>query len=289
MSSLERIDLHTHSHCSDGTLAPRELVAEALRRQVQMLALTDHDSVAGCDEARAACEAAAAAGAQAPQFIAGVELTCDWRGREIHVVGLDVDARHAALDAHVARLRQLRRERLAAIGQRLDTAGLPGSELAAGILATDTSATRMHLARALVGGGHAADTDQAFERWLKRGRPGHVPAQWPELAAVVHCIREAGGLAVLAHPQRYTLSAGGLRELAAAFKEAGGCAIEVSIAGISPGDSDRLTTLARRFGLAGSVGSDFHAPGVPWRPVGRFAKLPDRIQPIHEELQRRHP
>ena len=289
MTPLERIDLHTHSDRSDGTLAPHMLVAEALRRQVQMLALTDHDTVAGCGEARAACDTAAASGAQAPLFIAGIELTCEWLGREIHVVGLDIDVRDVALTAHIASLQQLRRERLGAIGRRLDAAGLPGSELAGGILASATSATRMHLARALVATGHAADTDQAFERWLKRGRPAHVPAQWPELTAVVQRIRDAGGLAVLAHPQRYTLSAGGLRELAAGFKAAGGGGIEVSIAGIGPADTDRLATLARRFDLAGSVGSDFHAPGIPWRPVGRFAKLPDRIRPIYEELQRRHP
>ncbi len=289
MATPERIDLHTHSDCSDGTLAPRALVAEAIRRQVQILSLTDHDTVAGCDEARAACDAAPGNGLQPPLFIPGIELTCDWRGREIHVVGLDIDAQNAALRTHITGLRQLRRERLAAMGRRLDAAGLPGSPLAAGILGADTSATRMHLARALVSAGHAADTQQAFDRWLKRGRPGHAPARWPELPATVQCIRDAGGLAVLAHPQRYTLSAGGLRELAAAFRDCGGAGIEVSIAGMSPADSSRLAALARRFGLAGSIGSDFHEPGIPWRPVGRFAKLPDGIQPIHDELHRRHP
>jgi len=289
MTTLERIDLHTHSDCSDGTLAPRALAALAIQRQVQMLALTDHDTVDGCDEARAACAAATLGGLQAPLFIPGIELTCDWRGREIHVVGLDLDTQDPALRAHLAQLRQLRRERLATIGRKLDDAGLPGSLLVNDILAADCSATRMHLARALVRGGHAVDTQQAFDRWLQRGRPGHAPAQWPGLPATVQCIHGAGGLAVLAHPQRYTLSAGGLRELVAAFKDCGGAGIEVSIAGMSTGDGDRLASLARRFDLAGSIGSDFHEPGIPWRPVGRFAKLPDGIQPIHEELLRRHP
>jgi predicted metal-dependent phosphoesterase TrpH len=286
--TLERIDLHTHSHCSDGTLTPRELVAAAILRQVQMLALTDHDTVAGCDDARAAC-AAETAGTAAPLFIPGIELTCDWRGREIHVVGLDIDTQHAAIRTRVAQVRQLRRERLAAMGQRLDAAGLPGSALVEEILATDTSATRMHLARALVRAGHATGTEEVFDRWLKRGRPGYAPAQWPELAATVECIVHAGGLAVLAHAQRYQLSAGGLRDLTAQFKDSGGAGIEVSIAGISPGDGDRLASLARRYGLAGSIASDFHEPGIPWRPVGRFAKLPDGIQPIHDQLLRRHP
>jgi len=286
MTTLERIDLHTHSNCSDGTLEPSALVAAAIQRQVQMLALTDHDTVAGCNEARAAC---AAAGTAAPRFIPGIELSCDWLGREIHVVGLDIDMQHEALQAHVGLLQRLRRERVAAMGHRLDAAGLPGSVLAQEILAQEGSATRMHLARALVREGHVEDTQAAFDRWLKRGRPGYVPAQWPDLAATVQCIRQAGGLAVLAHAQRYQLSAGGLRELAARFRDSGGAGIEVSIAGISPGDTDRLAALARRFGLAGSIASDFHEPGIPWRPVGRFAKLPDGIQPIHEELLRRNP
>lgn len=286
MATLERLDLHTHSHCSDGTLAPAALVAAAVQRQVQMLALTDHDTVAGCEEARAAC---AAAGDAAPLFIAGIELTCEWQGREIHVVGLDIDARHEVLRDQVARVRQLRRERLAAMGRRLDAAGLPGSALVAETLDSGTSATRMHLARALVRDGHVADAEAAFDRWLKRGRPGYAPAHWPSLPDTVDCIRRAGGLAVLAHAQRYPLSAGGLRELTSSFKEAGGAGIEISIAGISPGDQDRLASLARRYLLAGSVASDFHEPGIPWRPVGRFAKLPDGIEPIHDELLRRHP
>lgn len=286
MPTLERIDLHTHSHCSDGTLAPSALVAAAMARQVQMLALTDHDTVAGCDEARAAC---AAGGPAAPLFIPGIELTCDWQGREIHVVGLDIDTRHPVLQSQIALVQALRAARLATMGRRLDAAGVPGSELVQSILGTDTSATRMHLARALVRDGHARDTEEAFDRWLRRGRPGYAPAEWPTLAATVACIRAAGGLAVLAHAQRYPFSGGGLRTLAEAFRDCGGAGIEVSIAGISPGDGDRLASLARRHGLAGSIASDFHEPGIPWRPVGRFVKLPDGIQPIHDELLRRHP
>ncbi len=285
MTTPERIDLHTHSLCSDGTLTPSELVAAAALRAVRVLALTDHDTVDGCEEARAASTAAGSAG---PLFIDGVELTCDWRGREIHVVGLDIDPRHEALQAQLTSVRQLRETRLVAMGQRLDAAGLPGSALVDQILAESVSATRMHLARALVRSGQAKNTEDAFERWLRRGRPGYAPAQWPELAATVECIIRAGGLAVLAHAQRYQLSAGGLRELTARFKDCGGAGIEVSIAGISPGDSDRLASLARRYGLAGSIASDFHEPGIPWRPVGRFDKLPDGIEPIHEELLRRH-
>lgn len=273
----QRIDLHTHSNCSDGVLAPAVLVALAAARQVELLALTDHDSAVGCDEARAACEA------HGIRFVPGAELTCLWRDREIHVVGLNLDRAHPPFIAHCAAVLELRRQRITAMAQRLSRAGLPGGALAAEALAA-AAPTRAHLARGLCSRGLAATVQGAFNRWLKRGRPGYVGAQWPELATAVRCIVDAAGVAVLAHPHRYRVSNGVLRELVEDFKAAGGSGLEVSLAGMGPGDADRAAALARRFDLAGSIGSDFHEPGLPWRPLGRFAKLPDRIMPIMARL-----
>jgi predicted metal-dependent phosphoesterase TrpH len=275
---LERIDLHTHSDVSDGTLAPATLVAAAAARHVQWLALTDHDTVAGC------AEAAAAATSLGLRFIPGIELTATWLGREVHIVGLNIDVKATGLLQHCAALLQLRRERLAAIGTRLQAHGLPGVELATAIVATARAPTRMHMARELVARGFAVGTQPAFDRWLNRGCPGYVAAAWPEVAATVACINAAGGIAVLAHAHRYRLSNGGLRELCAAFRAAGGAGIEVSLAGCSPGDTERAAALARRYDLCGSFGSDFHEPGIPWRPLGRMAKLPDGIQPVTARL-----
>jgi len=269
----QRIDLHTHSNCSDGVLAPSALVALAAQRQVDLLALTDHDTAAGCDEARTACET------HGIRFVPGVELSCQWRGREIHIIGLDLDTAHAPFIAHCAAVLALRRQRIGAMAERLSRAGLPGEELAAEALAA-AAPTRAHLARGLCSRGLAASVQAAFDRWLKRGQPGYVAACWPALAIAVHCIVAAGGAAVLAHPHRYPLSNGVLRELLADFKAGGGVALEVSLAGMGAADADRVAALARRFDLAGSIGSDFHEPGLPWRPLGRFAKLPDRITPI---------
>jgi len=268
-----RIDLHTHSDCSDGVLAPAALVALAAQRDVALLALTDHDTTRGCDEARAACEL------HGIRFVPGVELTCLWREREIHVIGLNIDRAHAPFLAHCAAVLELRRARITTMAQRLSHAGLPGESLAAEALASP-SPTRAHLARGLCSRGLVASMQAGFDRWLKRGRPGYVAAHWPDLAAAVQCIVGAGGLAVLAHPHRYRVSNGALRELIGDFKVAGGVGMEVSLAGMGPGDADRAAMLARRFDLAGSIGSDFHEPGLPWRPLGRFAKLPDRIMPI---------
>lgn len=276
-----RIDLHTHSRCSDGTLSPTELVELAAKREVQVLALTDHDTVAGCAEAAAACQR------HGIRFVPGVELTCEWRGREIHVLGLGIRPDNADLAntcGDVARRRVLRLE---AIGERLTRHGLDGAGLVRDVLQECAAPTRMHLARQIVRREITADVSAAFDRWLGRGRPGAVRIEWPSVEATVGGIVAAAGVAVLAHAHRYALSAGALRELCAQFRALGGAGMEVSLAGIGPGDFDRLASLARRHALAGSVGSDFHEPGFPWRPLGRFAKLPDGVTPLLEQLPRR--
>ncbi len=275
---FERIDLHLHSSWSDGVLAPDELVALAVTRSVQLLALTDHDTMAGCEEARAACEAARIS------FLYASELTSLWKGREVHIVGLRLDPAAPALIAHLADVRRRRRERIEGMGLKLSANGLPGAEISAAVLAHPGTPTRLHVARELVQRHFAADEDDAFKRWLGKGQPAAVAAAWPTVAATVAAIGAAGGAAVLAHPHRYKLSAGGLRELCAEFRDAGGEGIEVSLPGMATGDADRTASLARRFGLAGSCGSDFHVPGVPWRPLGRFAKLPEGVVPMTERL-----
>ncbi len=273
------LDLHTHSHHSDGVLSPADLVARAAARGVSLLALTDHDTVTGCDAARVACAAAGI------RFVAGIEMSTQWRGQAIHVVGLGIDPASAALAAQIDDVANRRRERVLAIGERLATRGrIAGREVAAAALEAGGVPTRMHLARALVDFGFADDAQHAFDKWLNRDRPGHVPVVWPELADALPRLARACRAAVLAHPHRYRLSGGALRQLAADFAAAGGAALEVSMAGMSPGDHDRIASLARRCGLEGSVGSDFHDPAVPWNPLGRFAKLPCGIVPVAERL-----
>lgn len=276
--AYERIDLHTHSSCSDGALTPRELVDLAATRQVQLLALTDHDTVAGCADAARACAE------RHIEFLNGSELTALWRGREIHIVGLRLDPASPTLADHLRGVVQQRIERVRAIGVKLTQCGLAGEELVAEVLAQPGTPTRAHLAHLLVARGHAVDVDDAFRRWLARGRRAAVAAHWPGIEVAVAAITGAGGLAVLAHPHRYKVSAGTLAELCREFREAGGQGIEVSLPGMSPNEASRVASLARRFDLAGSCASDFHAPGLPWRPLGRFAKLPEGVVPLTERL-----
>jgi len=273
------VDFHTHSHCSDGVLSPAALVERARTRRVGTLALTDHDTTAGLDEAQAAC------GIAGIRFVPGVELSANWRGQTIHVVGLEIDAGQEALRTHLEAVRARRRQRLAEIGERLEKkARLPGRELAAAA-ADSPSPTRLHLARLLVARGHARDTQEAFDRWLNRDKAGHVPAEWPEFDSVMSVLRDNRSLAVLAHPHRYRLSSGQLRELTGAFAQGGGVALEASMAGMSLNDADRIASLCRKFNLHASMGSDFHDPAVPWNPLGRWLKLAAGLAPVTQLLR----
>jgi predicted metal-dependent phosphoesterase TrpH len=142
----------------------------------------------------------------------------------------------------------------------------------------------LHLARALVARGFARDTQEAFDRWLNRNTPGHVPAEWPSFDSVMAVLRESAAIPVLAHPHRYRLSSGQLRELTAAFAQLGGAALEASMAGMSPNDAERIASLCRRFELHASMGSDFHDPAVPWNPLGRWLKLAAGLEPVTKLL-----
>jgi predicted metal-dependent phosphoesterase TrpH len=276
---LERVDLHTHSAFSDGVLSPRELVARAAARGVGLLALTDHDTLAGCASAEAACLE------HGIGFVPGIELSATWRGQAVHVIGLAADAQCAELTAHAARIVARRRDRIAEIGDRLERrAHVPGIEIALQVLARCAVPTRQHLARALVEGGFMPDVPTAFEKLLGRGCEGHVPAAWPSLEETLAVLRQGCREIVVAHAHRYRLSAGALRNLVSEFAALGGTALEVSLAGMSPSDSDRIGRLARSHALAGSAGSDFHDPSVPWNPLGRWLKLPDGIEPLAERL-----
>jgi predicted metal-dependent phosphoesterase TrpH len=274
MSAPSPVDLHLHSTASDGTLGPAALVAHVAGCGVRLMALTDDDTVDGV------AGAAAAAAAQGVGFVAGVELSASWRGRVIHVLGLAIDPAHPALARGLERGRSVRELRAERIAARLDAAGAPGGRALAAIHAQGSLPTRMHFARALVALGASPDAGAAFQRWLGRGRPGHVAGEWPALAEATAWIGAAGGKAVIAHPMRYTLSAGARRELCAEFAAAGGRGIEVVTGGGGPRDREQAISLAVRCRLEGSVGSDFHDPAVPWNPPGRLAKLPGSVRPV---------
>jgi len=268
------IDLHLHSSASDGKLAPRDLVMHAASQGVRIMALTDHDTTSGLEEARAS------ALEHRVDLVAGVEISASWRGRSIHVLGLCIDPTAAVLQAGLARTRALRNQRAQAIAARLTRRGLPGTDLLESAGVSTEVITRTHFARALVEHGIVPDASEAYARWLGQGRPGHVSANFCPLGEVVEWIRACGGAPVIAHPLRYQLSAGARRSLLAEFKAAGGEAIEVVTGGQSATQVEAATGFALRAGLAASAGSDFHDPAIPWNPPGRLANLPPSLQPV---------
>jgi predicted metal-dependent phosphoesterase TrpH len=267
------IDLHSHSNCSDGALSPTALVERAAAAGVQVLALTDHDTVEGVAEAEAG------AGRSGLVLVPGVEISASWRAQAIHVLGLWIDPAAPALRRSLASQADLRRVRMRRICARLSKLGLPGETLLAQVEAQVGLPTRAHLAHAMTAAGQVGSPAEAFRRYLGHGKVAHVAAGWPPLADVVGWIIAAGGVAAIAHPIRYALSAGARRRMLTDFAAAGGTALEV-VSGGGAQHADACAMLATRFGLQGSIGSDFHDPAVPWNPLGRLSKLPDCVTPV---------
>jgi 3',5'-nucleoside bisphosphate phosphatase len=268
------IDLHTHSNCSDGSLTPAELVELAATAGVEVLALTDHDTVAGLDEAQRS------ATAHGLRLVPGVEISASWRSQAIHVLGLWIDPSTASLRAMLDGQTDLRRARMTKICARLEKLKLPGLKLLAMVEAEAGVPTRAHLAEALVDLGCVASQDAAFRKYLGKGRPAHVATQWPSLESVIGWICAAGGVASLAHPTRYSLSAGARRRLLSDFAAAGGTSLEIVSGGNGAQQVDTCAMLAVHHGLKGSVGSDFHSPQAAWNPLGRSLNLPDCVTPV---------
>ncbi len=263
------IDLHSHSRASDGSHSPGEVVALAARSGIECLALTDHDTVSGLDEANLA------AARHGIELIPGIEISADWESRTVHIVGLGIDPSNRALERTIARAAETRINRARAIAQSLDSAGIPGAfRGASDIAGGESNLTRSHFARFLIAGGHAKDNRQVFKRFMVKGRPGYVPAEWIGLAEAVRIIHQAGGIAVMAHPARYNVTAKRLGRMLSDFKATGGDAMEVSCGAGNAQELQMLSTLADRFGLAASAGSDFHGPDKPWAQLGRLLPLP---------------
>ncbi|MCG6942396.1 MAG: PHP domain-containing protein [Thiohalocapsa sp.] len=267
-------DLHTHSTASDGTLTPTELVSRAAAAGVKMLALTDHDTVAGIAEAQAA------AAPLSLVLVPGVEVSVTWGGRTVHVVGLDLDPDCAALRDGLAGLQEHRVWRAEEIARRLDKAGYTGALEGARRHAAGALIGRTHFARFLAEQGAAADVRSVFKRFLVSGKPGHVQGEWTTLEQAVGWIRAAGGIAVVAHPARYNFTRTKLRRLLGELKECGGRGLEVVSGSHSRDDYFTFARHATELGLLGSAGSDYHGPEQPWIELGRLPALPDGCTPI---------
>lgn len=270
-----RFDLHCHTTASDGVLSPAELVRRAAEKGVEVLAVTDHDTLAGLEEIRQTIAAE-----QLPlRLVSGVEISTGWEHHEIHIVALGVDEQDPGLSAFLAAQQARREARAEEIGRRLEKCQLPGTYEEAKALAGDAAVTRAHFARVLVARGVADNMQKVFKKYLSRGNKGYVPAEWLEMSVAIEAIHGAGGLAVLAHPSRYGLTAKWIKRLLVAFKAAGGDAMEVSLPQQSPQERANLGQWAKEHDLYISVGSDFHFPSN-WTELGRHLWLPKEGTPL---------
>lgn len=260
--TAQNIDLHVHSTASDGTLTPTELVAAVKEAGLCAFALTDHDTVDGIAEARAAAKAASI------ELIPGVELSCDYKGKEVHMVGLYLDETNARLCEHLARFRDNRDNRNQKMYQKLNEEGFAISETALREMFPDAVLTRAHVARFLLEHGYIKSIAEAFEKYIGDGCRCHVPREKITPQEGIKLIHHANGKAVLAHPVLYHMSDERLRELISDCVSCGLDGIEALYSTYQPGDEQYIKRLAKEYGLAISGGSDFHGSNKPHIHLG---------------------
>jgi hypothetical protein len=267
-------DLHSHSTASDGTLSPTELVRLAAASGVGVLALTDHDTTCGLAEAQ---EAAVEVGIT---LINGVEISVTWNRQTVHIVGLNLDPDNDELQRGLDGLLAFRDWRAEEIARRLAKKGIEDALQGALAFSNGRLLSRTHFARFLAQRKICKDERDVFKHYLVKGKPGHVPGQWADLADAVAWITGAGGQAVIAHPARYRMTRGKLRRLISAFAEVGGTAIEVVSGSHNKDEAFLMAGHARDFALRASLGSDFHNPDNAWNTLGRLPPLPDGCTPV---------
>lgn len=269
-------DLHCHSYCSDGELAPAALVARAAARGVRVLALSDHDSLAGVAEAQQAAQSSKLT------LIPAVEISVAYQKLEIHIVGLAVDPHSAVLRDGLAAQQARRWRRAEAIADKLTKDGINDVLAELRQRFPNAAPTRSHFAQLLVERGLVRDQERAFARYLGRKGSSYVAAEWCSLAEGVGWIRAAGGIPVLAHPGRYGLSGSALERLLDAFVAAGGQAMELSYPQLFPKEAQRLARYARERGLWASQGSDFHSSAQTWTDLGKMPPQPPDVIKVWE-------
>ena len=255
-------DLHLHTNFSDGTFTPEELAAHGKRNNLAAMSLTDHDTVEGCARMAAACEA------EGIEFIPGSELTAELRGNELHLLGYGMDVENPKLLTETGRFQQVRQNRIREMVARLNQLNIPLPVEAVFTLANCRSPGRPHVARALVQAGLCGSLDEAFERFLKVGRPAWVPKFKISAREAIALIHQAGGVAVMAHP--------GLNRTDEVIPEM----VAVGLDGLecfhskhSASMANHYQQMAARYGLLVTGGSDCHG-NSKGKPLIGTVKLP---------------
>jgi predicted metal-dependent phosphoesterase TrpH len=269
-------DLHLHSFFSDGTYAPEEIAEHGKRCNLAALSLTDHDTVEGCARMGAAC------GAAGIEFIAGTELTAEHGGNELHLLGYFLDTQNEMLLREIARFQAVRQNRINEMVARLNERGLPLKAEAVFALANCRSPGRPHVARALVQAGLCSSLDEAFERFLKKGRPAWVPKAKMSATEAIDLVHQAGGLAVMAHPGLNRTD-----EIIPALVKAGLDGIECFHTKHTTRLVERYLEIADRHRLLVTGGSDCHGMSKG-QPLIGTVKLPySHVQELKHGVAKR--
>ncbi|HHY86749.1 MAG TPA: PHP domain-containing protein [Verrucomicrobia bacterium] len=268
-------DLHLHSNFSDGTYTPEEIVSHAARHRLSAIALTDHDTVEGCDAAARACHAAGI------EFIPGTELTAQHGDDEIHILAYFCDTRNEKLLAEIGKFQAVRQNRIREMVARLNRMDVPLRVESVFELANCRSPGRPHVARALVKAGLVGSLDEAFERYLKKSRGAWVPKAKMSALAAIELIHQAQGLAVMAHPGLNRTD-----QVIPKLVEAGLDGIECFHSKHSAATARHYLDIAARFGLLVTGGSDCHGVSKG-KPLIGTVRLPyEHVTRLRDKAER---
>jgi hypothetical protein len=243
--------------------------------QVNVLAITDHDTVHGIQEAMDYQSAQK----RSMQILSGVEISTSWHNFDIHILGLNVDHNDPQFLARLEQQSKERGRRAQQMSDKLAKVGIDNVFEQAKTLAGKGQVTRAHFARVLVERRVVKDFDAVFKKYLGKGKKAHVKPQWIDMAEAIMWIKDAGGKAVLAHPGHYDMTTKWLKRLVEEYADAGGDGMEVIHSHLTPERKKLLADIAAEHNLQASSGSDFHYPNR-WTELGKNLSLPEQLVPI---------
>lgn len=272
------VDLHSHTTASDGSLSPGELLERAKAHGIDMLSITDHDTLAAYDTLDKT-------ELNGLRLIPGIEFSGRWRNAEVHILGLNIDTGNRLLNETVSKQKQARMLRAEIISAKLRRLGISHSLAEIQEWAGTTILGRPHFARYLAEQGHCKTVAAAFKKYLGPGKPGNDCSMWAPMSELIPSIHGAGGKAVLAHPMKYGFTHRRMTELISEFTALGGEGIEVISGSQKPEVTLMLSGICAKYGLKASCGSDFHMPDQPWTDLGRIKELPASCLPIWHDWQ----
>jgi len=269
-------DLHAHTTFSDGALIPRDLVKRAIESRVDVLAVTDHDTIDAYQDLGSAINGLS--------LVPGIEFSTRWESTGIHVLGLNIDLSSDATRAGAEYQTGARLDRARRIGANLEKMGVMDAFDGAMALSAGSYVGRPHFAQYLVSTGKVKSIEAAFKKYLGDGKAGDVRQHWAELPQIIQWIREANGIPVLAHPLKYKLTRSKLKRLLDTFLREGGQGMEVVSGQQTPQQTAEMARLCEQKNLLASCGSDFHVPGRHWGELGVFEPLPDYLTPVWDQF-----